>query len=270
MDALIIEAHTRRWLLLIQPDPHCGGRRFLTQVVRGIVRVQGISQTRLMDESELCIADAAKNGTPVQVLVASRLLAYPSVYYRWECEHAQLMRQVSQHTYLHRQAIALRSTALKLLHRKAVFEYLQERQLTREQRQRLIRMFHSFKDYTSSLIAEHGNYLRGASSYLCSHHLARRFMKDSAFAEPLHLYQERYNDYFRVFCDVELATTEQEKAAVEPMRLLRPLLKMQLAEARQAVLTMPYRPEKVWREVEIRRPTGDTARLRHLGTRPVK
>jgi len=28
---------------------------------------------------------------------------------------------------------------------------------------------------------------------------------------------------------------------------------------------MPYRPQKVWREVEIRRPTGDTVRLRTLG-----
>jgi hypothetical protein len=91
-------------------------------------------------------------------------------------------------------------------------------------------------------------------------------MKDGAFAEPLHLYQERYTDYFRVFCDVELADTQEAKQAVEPMRLLQPLLKLQLSEARQAILAMPYKPEKVWREVEIRRPTGDTVRLRTLGS----
>ena len=38
------------------------------------------------------------------------------------------MRRVSSHTYLNRQVTALRSTALTLLHRKAVFEYLQERE----------------------------------------------------------------------------------------------------------------------------------------------
>ena len=81
-------------------------------------------------------------------------------------------------------------------------------------------------------------------------------MKDSAFAEPLWLYQERYTDYFRVHCDVELAESQSEKQAVEPMRLLQPLLKKQLAEARQEILSMAYRPEKVWREVEIRKPTG--------------
>ena len=229
------------------------------------MRIQGIKQARLMEESELCIAEAARSGTPAQMLVTSRLFAHPEAYRRWEAEHSQLMRRVSEHRYLNRQVVALRSTALQLLHRKAVFEYLQERQLTRHQRQKLMSMFHSFKEYTASLIAEHGNYLRGASSYWCSHHLARRLMKDSAFAEPLLLYQERYTDFFRVHCDVELAESDAEKQAVEPMRLLQPLLKKQLAEARQEILSMAWQPAKVWREVEIRRPTGDTERLRALG-----
>jgi hypothetical protein len=229
------------------------------------LRIQGINQARLMEESELCIAESAKSGTPAQMLVASRLLAHPETYRRWESEHFQLMRRVSEHRYLDRQVVALRSTALALLHRKAVFEYLQERQLTRQQRHKLMAMFHSLKDYAASLIAEHGNYVRGASSYWCSHHLARRLMKDSAFAEPLLLYQERYTDFFRVHCDVELAESQSEKQAVASMRLLQPLLKKQLVEARQEILSMAYRPEKVWREVEIRRPTGDTERLRALG-----
>ena len=231
------------------------------------MRIQGISQARLMEESEFCVAEAARSGTPTQMMVATRLMSHPETYRHWESEHSQLMRRVSGHRYLNRQVVALRSTALMLLHRKAVFEYLQERQLTRAQRYRLMALFHSMREYTASLIAEHGNYLRGASSYWCSHHLARRLMKDGAFAEPLHLYQERYTDYFRIFCDVELAETEEEKQAVEPMRLLQPLLKLQLSEARREILTMKYRPQKVWHEVEIRRPTGDTPRLRTLGSR---
>ncbi len=231
------------------------------------MRIQGISQARLMEESELCMLDAAKYGTPVQMQVATRLISHPESYRRWEAEHAQLMIRVSEHHYLHRQAVALRAAALTLLHRKAVFEYLQERQLTLTQRHKLMAMFHSLKEYSASLLVEHGNYLRGASSYWCSHHLARRFMKDGVFAEPLHLYEERYTDYFRVHCDVELADTEEERRTVEPMRMLQPLLKHQLAEARKEILAMPYTPEKVWREVEIRRPTGDTQRLRTLGSR---
>lgn len=230
------------------------------------MRIQGISQARLMEESERCIAEAARNGTPAQMQVAMRLLAQPDAYSRWEAEHAQLMRRISCHTYLQRQVVALRSAALTQLHRKAIFEYLQERRLSSSQRHRLIAMFHAFREYSASLIAEHSNYVRGASSYWCAHHLARRLMKDGVFAEPLQLYHERYRDYFRVFCDSELADTDMEKQAIGPMRALQPLLKMQLAEARREILTMPYRPEKVWREVEIRRPTGDTERLRTLGT----
>ena len=229
------------------------------------MRIQGISHARLMEESERCVAQAARSGTPAQMLVATRLMSHPESYRRWESEHSLLMRRVSSHVFLHRQVVALRSTALNLLHRKAVFEYLQERRLTRNQRHRLMSLFHSLQDYSASLIVEHGNYLRGASSYWCSHHVARSLMKDGVFAEPLLLYQERYSDYFRVFCDVELAETDAERETVEPMRLLQPMLKLQLAEARQEILQMPYRPEKVWREVEIRRPTGDTERLPTLG-----
>jgi hypothetical protein len=220
-----------------------------------------------MEESEICVVEAARSGTPAQMLVASRLISHPDTFQRWEIEHAQLMSRISVRTYLHQQAVVLRSTAMTLLHRKAVFEYLQERQLSLAQRRRLMAMFHSMQDYSSSLIAEHTNYLRGASSYWCSHHLARRLTKDGVFAEPLHLYEERYSDYFRVFCDVALADTEAEKQAVEPMRALQPLLKHQLKEARHEILTMPYQPEKVWHEVEIRKPTGDTQRLRTLGSR---
>jgi len=232
------------------------------------MRIQGISQARLMEESELCVAEAARSGSPAQMLVASRLMSHPESYRRWESEHAHLMRRISSQVFLHQQVVALRSTALNLLHRKAVFEYLQERRLSRTQRHRLMSLFHSLRDYSASLIAEHGNYLRGASSYWCSHHLARRLMKDGVFAEPLLLYQERYSDYFRVFCDVELAETDAEREAVEPMRMLQPMLKLQLAEARQEILRMPYRPEKVWREVEIRRPTGDTEQLPALTGQP--
>jgi hypothetical protein len=220
-----------------------------------------------MEESEACVIEASKSGTPAQMLVATRLISHPETFQRWEVEHGQLMSRVSSHTWIHRQAIALRSTAMSLLHRKAVFEYLQERQLTVQQRRRLMAMFHSMQDYSASLIAEHASYLRDASSYLCSHHLARRLMKDGVFAEPLHLYEERYTDYFRVFCDVALADTEAEKQAVEPMRALQPLLKHQLTEAWREILNMPYKPEKVWHEVEIRKPTGDTQRLRTLGSR---
>ena len=95
-------------------------------------------------------------------------------------------------------------------------------------------------------------------------------MRDAALDEPLQIYQRWYAEYFRTFCDVALAETEEEKHKVAPMEALQPLLKYQLAEARQAILQMPQVPADEWREASIRKPTGDTQRLRALfsGTSP--
>ena len=48
------------------------------------------------------------------------------------------------------------------------------------------------------------------------------------------------------------------------MEVLKPLLKHQVAEARQAILQMPLKPAKHWREVQIRKSTGDTQKMRVL------
>ena len=89
-------------------------------------------------------------------------------------------------------------------------------------------------------------------------------MQDAAFDEPLRIYEQWYSEYFRAFCDVALAETEEEKRATAPMDALKPLLKYQLAEARQAILAMPQMPAEDWREATIRKPTGDTQRLRAI------
>jgi hypothetical protein len=89
-------------------------------------------------------------------------------------------------------------------------------------------------------------------------------MHDAAFCEPLVLYEEWYAEYFRAYCDSELAATEQEKEASVALDALKPLLKHRLAEARQAILAMPQSPDREWREVEIRKPNGDTQRMRAI------
>jgi len=119
----------------------------------------------------------------------------------------------------------------------------------------------------NAVLAEHGNYVRVSSSYLCAQYLSEHLMHDAAVAEPMQLYEERFGEFFRAFCDAELAETEMERRAVEPLDALRPLLKLQLGEARQAILRMPPAPTREWREVVIRRPTGQTQRLRALSER---
>ena len=224
--------------------------------------VHAYMHSRLMEESEARVEMAACFDSPVDTLVADCILRNPDAYRRWEAEHDRLMRAVSEQARRALQVVALRSAAFGLVHRKAIFEYLRDRQLTRTKRHRLFSLFYGIRDYANAVIAEHGNYVRCSSSYLCTYYLAERLMQDAAFDEPLRLYEQRYSEYFRTFCDVALAETEEERLASAPMDALKPLLKYQLAEARQAILEMPQMPAEDWREAQIRKPTGDTQKLR--------
>ena len=216
------------------------------------MHVHAYKHARLMDESE---ADR---------LVANRILASPDAYRRWEIEHDHLLRAISEQAQLYRQVVMLRSAACALVHRKALFEYLRDCQVRGARRHRLFALFYGFRDYTNAVLAEHGNYVRCSSSYLCMNYLGEHLMRDAALDEPLQLYERWYAEYFRTFCDVALAETEEEKNEVALMETLKPLLKYRLAEARQAILQMPLVPAEEWRQMAIRKPTGDTQRVRAL------
>jgi hypothetical protein len=227
--------------------------------------IQGYKHARLMEESEICLASAAREGAPEDMLVASRIVDYPSAYRTWEAEHDRLLRGISSHTRLASQMGALRAAMFTLIHRKALFQYIRERAVGGTKRHRLFALFYgSARDYTNSVIAEHANFVRCSSSHICADHLAAQLMRDAAFQEPMQLYQEWYADYFRVFCDVALADTEEEKLALAPVEALKPLLKHRLRQARDAILELPAVPSTVWREVELRKATGETQKLRRL------
>ena len=230
--------------------------------------VNAYKHARLMEESEWRVEVAAGSHSP-EGLVVRRVLESPSIYRRWLGEHDYIVRQISTRPKVDTQVVSLRSAAMNLIHRKAFFEYLQDRQLIGRKRRRLFALFYgSSRDYTNAVLAEHGNFVRCSSSLLCAQHLAEHLMHDQAVSEPLALYEQRFKDFFRAFCDGEIAETELEKRAAEPVDTLRPLLKFQLAEARRAILAMPLAPVREWREVEIRRPTGETQRLRALHRPP--
>ncbi|MBV8340942.1 MAG: hypothetical protein JO173_01035 [Gammaproteobacteria bacterium] len=225
--------------------------------------IRAYNHARLMEESESRLEMAAYLHSPADV-AASRLRETRSVYRQWEAEHARLMRTVSEHRRPEEQITALRSTAFGLVHRRALFDYLRERQITGPRRHRLFEIFYGYRDYGNAVIAEHHNYLRSSSSYLATQHLGENLMYDVAFDEPLRLYEEWYAEYFRAYCDSELAESEEDKRVTAPLEALRPLLKHRIVEARQAILAMPRAPDKDWRDVQIRKPNGDTQRMRTL------
>ncbi|MFZ0499166.1 MAG: hypothetical protein WAU49_14385 [Steroidobacteraceae bacterium] len=215
-----------------------------------------------MEESERCVEATARSGRPEEQSLAHRILDHPVAYQRWLSDHDRLIRSVSEQAKLERQVYALRRSTFSLIHRKALFGYLRDQHVVGARRQHLFALFYGPRDYAGSVVAEHGNYLRSNSSYLCTRFLADELMHDGAMQAPLQLYEEWYAEYFRMFCDNALAETLEEKEAANVIVALQPLLKYRLTEARQAILELPRETSDAWREWELRQPTGDTVKLR--------
>jgi len=211
-----------------------------------------------MQESEHCIEQAARSDDPLERLVASRILEFPSVWTRWENEHAALMRTVAEQRRPSNQVAALKTTCFSLIHRKALFEHLRDQHVRGQTRRQLLQYFHRTCGYSHAAIAEHENYLRSACSYLCSGQVGGAVIRDGVFEYPMQRYEELYAEYFMLFCKGCLGEDEETADS----RALLPYLRYQLAEQRLAVMAMPRMTPSTFRDAKLRQPTGDTVNLR--------
>jgi hypothetical protein len=227
------------------------------------VREICVNHQRLMRESTDRVESALHSDDPIEQLVASRLLESPTKFQLWENEHSGLMRDVANTGFRRTQAALLKKATFRLIHRKALFEYLRDERVRGSARHRIIATFHPTQDYTRSVIAEHEVYLRKACSVLCTSHVGANVVHDASFFDPMRHYQVLYAEYFKLFCSTHFAPVA---ADTEPQIELLPLLKFQLEECRQAM--MHPQSEKEWskRETELRSATGDTVTLPRLGS----
>lgn len=216
-----------------------------------------------MRESTDRVGIALRGDNPIEHLVVSRLLESPAMFRIWENEHSGLMREVANTAFSRTQAAVLKKATFRLIHRKALFEYLRDQRVRGSARQCIVRTFHPTKDYTRSIIAEHEVYLRKSCSFLCTSHVGANVVHDSGFFDPMRHYQALYAEYFGIFCRAQFSPGSAD-ADAEPQRELLPLLKYQLQECRKAIIRQ--QPDDKWlrREAELREPTGDTVQLPQL------
>jgi hypothetical protein len=215
-----------------------------------------------MRESTDRVHRALYSDNPNEQLVASRLLESPAAFLAWESEHSGLMLEVANPSFRRTQAALLKKATFRLIHRKALFEYLRDGRIRGSLRRRIMVSFHPAQDYTRSVIAEHGLYLRKACSLLCTSHVGGNVVRDPGFFEPMKRYQELYAAYFQIFCSTQFGT---DSADPELQGELLPLLKRQLEECRKAVINPRPKTERLVREAELRQRSGDTVRLPQLG-----
>jgi hypothetical protein len=216
-----------------------------------------VTHELLMRESTDRVQKALYSDDPDEQLVASRLLESPAAFRTWESEHSGLMHEVAT-GFRRTQAALLKKAAFRLIHRKALFEYLRDERVRGSQRARIVVSFHPTQDYTRSVIAEHALYLRKACSFLCTNHVGGMVVRDPGFLYPMSRYQAIYAEYFKIFCSTQFSTTS---ADTDSQVELLPLLKFQLEEYRMAIMNPQPETEWLMREHELREPNGDTVRL---------
>jgi hypothetical protein len=225
------------------------------------VQRSAISHSRLMRVSTDRIESALRSNDDSEHRVAQRLSESSTTWQMWENEHSGLMRQVADYGVLRTQAAALRHTALRLIHGKALFEYLRRKQVRGIERSRILNHFYPTRGYQYAVIAEHGGYVRKACSYLCASHVGTGLVHDPAFLDPMQHYESLYAEYFDLYCST-LFPAEGDVPACE--RSLLPLLKHQLSEWRWIILNPRQSLPNVKRARDMRRATGDTQRLPRL------
>jgi hypothetical protein len=231
------------------------------------VHRSGISHSRLMRESTDRIELALRSDDDRAHLAAQRLSESSKTWQTWENEHSGLMRQVADYGVLRTQAAALRQTALRLIHGKALFEYLRRNAVRGTHRSQMLAHFYPTRGYQYSVIAEHSGFVRKTCSFMCATHVGTGLVHDPAFLDPMEHYENLYAEYFDLYCSTLFPTDGVESASE---RSLLPLLKHQLNEWRWIILNPRESVPRVNREREMRRATGETQRLPALKPRPTQ
>jgi hypothetical protein len=219
-----------------------------------------ISHSRLMRVSAERVEAALRGEDAKEHDIARRVLSTPATYSSWELDHSALMRQVADFSALRNQAAALRHMALRLIHGKALFEYLKKHNVRGDERRHILTHFYPTRMYEEAIVAEHAIYLRKACSLICAHHVGTDVIFDDTFIDPMQQYESLYTQYFDLYCST-LPSRRQEAGS---QRSLLPLLKHQLNEWRWIILNPKRGLPQLQRESELRRPLGDTQRMQTL------
>jgi hypothetical protein len=222
------------------------------------VQRSAVSHARLMRESTDRVQSALHGDNYQEYLIANRIMESPAVWQQWESEHAGLMRQVAGSGVARAQAANLKQTAFRLIHRKALFEYLRDNEVRGDVRKQIFTTFHPTYGYSHAVVAEHGMYLRKACSFLCTNHVGTEVVGDAAFDGPMQEYERLYTEYFSLYCGSSFAENDEE---LEAQQTLLPLLKAELEAFRAGIIDPAARMARQRRDAELRRPTGDTQRM---------
>jgi hypothetical protein len=157
-----------------------------------------------MTASEYALHNAIESPEPRESRIAGTILGDDRKYREWELRHADLLLPVAEHRATKHQILALRNANVELVHRRALFKYLQTHQVSDERRQQLFRLFHATLDYNEAILAEHRRYMLAFSSGISTDHIID-VMRDDSSTYLLQNYERLFARYFEMKCAVVCA-----------------------------------------------------------------
>lgn len=216
---------------------------------------------RMMERSELRIQFAANGEPGYAAEAASRVLESAYAWRDWSASHSRLLGQIAGLRRTVSQVQAVRRMALSMIHRKAPFEYLRDRAVRGARRHQFFRDLYGSSDYARALVQEHRSYVSSVCSYLC----VDTFCSEASL-HRIRAYERCYTSFWQAQANMRMAGVGSEQAIRD--RHLVDYLRRATRAAHERVLDGAGTAADQKTLEELRRPTGDTVRLRGL-PRPV-
>ncbi len=154
---------------------------------------------QLMNASEYALQSAAESDEPRDSRIATTIISDHQKYREWELRHANLLVPVAEQKAAKYQILALRKANVQLVHRRALFKYLQTHSLNDDRREQLFRLFHSTMDLNEAILVEHRQYMLAFSSGISTDHITD-VMHDEVSTILVNQYEKTFARYFEMKC----------------------------------------------------------------------
>ncbi len=169
-----------------------------------MLRYSSNRHRKLMSASEYALHDATTSPEPRESRIASTIIDDSKKYREWELRHANLLVPVAEQSARKYQVLALRHADISLIHRRALFKYLQTHEVRGDLREQLFRLFHRTLDFDDAVLAEHRQYMLAFSSGLSTNYIID-IMHDDTSTRLVEQYEAAFGRYFEMKCFIATA-----------------------------------------------------------------
>lgn len=201
---------------------------------------------RLMDESEQALLDASRSGSEQDARVSSQVIADSKLHGVWEARHARILLPVAEQRKTAQQIVQLRMLSTTLMHGRALIEYIRDKEIRGDERERFFACHYKLTDYRNAVLAAHRHYLLSVSSHVSTEHLID-LMFDPTSRRLLNQYARLYRQYFELTSFMATSDDPLTRLAISP---LAQSAKNQLGRLRQKLQSEPpdYRCNELERQ----------------------